>query len=116
MMPPVENLVWLVCVALAAVLVIGGALLIRKHGGLKNAMFGGEIRPIGQVKVGSVDIGTSEFRLSTLKRPQHAGQVILEISRSAGNTREFTTQSISISEAAALATLIQQAANEAKQV
>jgi hypothetical protein len=103
---------------IATVLVVlfafGAVHLIRKHGGLKNALWGGRIQEIGSTQiVGTEPNRDSAFRVSLIQREGKCSMVLVEISDSDSGSWSKRSFTLSANEAEAVGKLFGEAAKRA---
>jgi hypothetical protein len=105
-----DMLIAAICLLLVAILVLGAVYLVRKHGGWKNAMYGGTVELIGEVPVGTLADGDGEFRISKVVRPDKPSWVLFRMKKSDSEGWSVTTLTMTTEQAVALSSLLAKAA------
>jgi len=108
-----DNAAIAVLVALMAILGLGTAYLIRKHGGFRNALYGGPVELVGEVAAGTLKHGSSEFRVSRVVRSGRPNLVVFRIYKSDYEGVSLTTLAMSNDQARTLSSYLAEAAGDA---
>ena len=100
-----------IVVVCVAIFVLGAAYLIRKRGGLKNAIWGGQVKPVGDIRfVEAEPERNRRFSISTVHNEGREGTVLVDILDSDGSSWSRMAYQLTPNEALAVAKLFTEAA------